>query len=101
MSTPIIHKGVEWRRRLTVTNDDTGEATADLSTLTVELRRRATDANLQSYTVGSGLTLGAAGVADLAIPAVDSAPLETAGHVLRVLLEDQVVLDWIRVSVRD
>jgi hypothetical protein len=100
----ILHKGIEYRRRITVTEDD-GAAT-DLAGLSVvvEIRRRTSGSNLLTYSVGAGITLvaaGAGGLADLVIPADASTALDSAGHVMRILVEDQVALDWIKLSIRD
>jgi hypothetical protein len=100
----ILHKGIEYRRRITVTEDD-GTATplAGLDVV-VEIRRRTSGANLLTYSVGAGITLvaaGAGGLADLVIPVDASLALDSAGHLLRILVEDQVALDWVKLNVRD
>ncbi len=101
----IIHKGIDWRQTLTVRDEN--DAPQDLTGLDVviELRRRTSASNLLTLTPGNGITLQnqttAPGVADVQLEAVDSVSLETASHVIRVLVEDQVAMDWVKVPVRD
>lgn len=102
----VLFKGIEWRRRITVTDDDTGERTnLTGKTLLLEIRRRTSEAVLVSATNGDGITLLAqsgdtVGQADVVIPAEDSAGLDVAGHVLSVQLDAQVVLEPVKLPVR-
>lgn len=101
----VLHKGIEWRRLLTSVDDDTGDL-SDLSgmtgaDITVEIRQASSGANVLSYTIGAGITLDGDGEARLVIPANDSTGLTARSHVWRVLIEEQVALDWTRLLVRD
>jgi hypothetical protein len=102
----VIHKGIDWRQTLTVV-DAAGDA-EDLTGLTIvlELRRHTPDANILTLTVGDGITLQAQsgatlGLADVQLDAADSVALESANHVMRVLIDAQVAMDWVKVTVRD
>jgi hypothetical protein len=94
----VLYKGIEWRRRITVTDDDTGARTnLTGKTIEVHLRRRTGEATLIELTVGSGITLltqsGATeGQADLVIQAASSTSLEVASHVICVLVEGQIAM---------
>lgn len=101
-----IHKGIDWRQTLTVLDEDgVAEDLTGLS-IVVELRRVSSAANLLTLTVGAGITLqtqsgATTGLADVQLDGADSASLNSANHVLRVLIEDQVAMDWVKVAVRD
>jgi hypothetical protein len=102
----LMQKNLDWTHTLTCTDDDTGDRT-DLTGLSIEvqIRRVTSGANLLSYTVGSGITLstqsGATqGQAVLVVPALDSADLETANHVYRVLVDGELAMDWVKLTVR-
>jgi hypothetical protein len=102
----VLYKNIEWTRRLTVTDDDTGERT-DLTGLTiaVQLRRRTGEAALIELTVGDGVTLLAQsgstlGQADVTIAADDSTDLDVASHVISVLVEGDVALPPLKLPVR-
>lgn len=99
----VIYKGIVWTRRLTVTDEETGERT-DLTgkTLVVQLRRRPGEAVILTADITelpqTGETLGQA---DAAIAAEDSAGLAVASHHITVLLDDQVVLPSTKLPVRN
>lgn len=102
----VLYKGIEWTRRITVTDDDTGERT-DLTGLTVvfQLRRRTSETALIDLTVGDGITLLAQsgdtlGQADVVIDGADSALLEVASHVVAVLVDGDVALPPLKLPVR-
>ncbi len=102
----VLYKGVAWRRRITVTREDTGDA-VDLTGLDVALniKRRSGEAALISLAVGTGITLLAqsgatVGMADVEVPADDSVGLEVAAHVFVVLVDDQIALPPTKLPVR-
>jgi hypothetical protein len=102
----VLYKGIEWRRRITVTDDDTGNRT-DLTgkTIAFQLRRRTDDAVIFEKTASSGITLltqsgDTLGQADLVVASEDSTSLEVASHVCCVLVEGQVVLPPTKLPVR-
>jgi hypothetical protein len=102
----VLYKGIEWRRRFTLVDNDTGARTnLTGKTIVFELRRRTGEATLVSLSVGSGITLltqsgTTLGQADLAIPAPSSTSLEVASHVYSMKVDDQVVLEPTKVPVR-
>lgn len=102
----VLYKGIEWRRRITVTDDDTGLPT-DLTGKSVvfELRRRSSESPLVTLSVGSGITLldqdTSPGQTDLVLSAVSSATLVAASHVIRILVDDQVVYPPTKLTVHD
>jgi hypothetical protein len=102
----VLYKGIEWRRRFTLVDNDTGART-DLTgkTIVFELRRRSGESTLVSLAVGSGITLltqsgNTLGQADLAIPAGSSNALEAASHVYTMKVDGQVVLEPTKLPVR-
>ena len=102
----VLYKGIEWRRRITVTDDDTGARTnLTGKTVVFELRKRTGEAVLISKSVGAGITLltqsGATlGQADLVIASGDSASLDVGTHVIAVLVDSQVVMAPLKLPVR-
>jgi hypothetical protein len=102
----VLYKGIEWRRRLTVTDSETGART-DLTgkTLTVQVRRRAGEPALIDVSSGVGITHltqagSTLGQADVVIAADLSAALEVAGYTIAALLDGQVVLAPLKLPVR-
>lgn len=101
----VLYKGIEWRHRVTVT-DDTGTRTnLTGKDLRLQLRRRTGEALLLEIAVGTGITLltqsgDTLGQADIVIAANASTGLEVASHVLVMLLDAQVVLAPTKLPVR-
>jgi hypothetical protein len=102
-----LYKGVEWRRVITVTEEDTGDA-VDLTGLDIvlTLKRRGSEAALVTVTDGDGITLqtqsgDTVGMANIVIEASATLGLESAAHQISVLVDDQVVVPPFKVQVRD
>lgn len=102
----VLYKGIEWTRRITITDDDTGERT-DLTgkTVTFEIRRRSSSGVLVSVESGSGITHLAQsgdtiGQADLVVGTSESAVLTADPHVMRILVDGQVVMPSTRLFVQ-
>lgn len=102
----VLYKGIEWRRRMAVTDVETGART-DLTgkSITIVVRRRPGDAAAITLTVGAGVTLLAQngetlGKADVVIAADISAGLEAGGYVIAALLDGQVVMAPMKLPVR-
>jgi len=100
----VLYKGIEWRRRICVTDrDESGVDTGVRTNLTgkvlkLEVRRRTGGPVLIELTSGDGITHldqgaeGTRGIADLVIAVEDQAVLDApALHVLNVQLDDQVI----------
>lgn len=102
----VLYKGIDWTRRLTVTDDDTGGRTNLAGkVIQVQLRRHTGEAALVELTVGDGVTLltqsgDTEGQADVVIAGADSASLTIASHVIAVLLDGQVVMPPTKLPVR-
>lgn len=101
----VLFKGIEWRRRLTVTDGGTTTRT-DLTgkTIAVQLRRHTGEAAAIELTNGSGVTLldqvTSPGLADVVIAADLSTDLEVGNYTIVVLLDGQVVLSPLKLPVR-
>jgi len=103
----ILYKGIDWTRRLVITDEDTG-LPSDITGLDIEVtvKRRSPDAALVTLTVGDGVVLCAQagatlGMADVTILGADSVGLEAANHVIAVLVDDQVTIPPLKLPVRD
>ena len=98
----VLYKGIDWTRRITVTDDASGDA-VDLGgkTVLVQLRRRPGDPVVATATVAlltqSGETLGQA---DVTIAGADSAALTVGHHCICVLVDGDVVLPPLKLPVR-
>lgn len=103
----VLFKGIEWRRRLTVTEVSGARTNLTGKAVVLQLRRRPGGAVLLERTVGDGITLldqdvaGTKGQATVVIGADLTAGLETESHSVAVLVDDQVVLKPTKVSVRE
>ncbi len=102
----VLYTGIDWRRRITVTTESTGEP-VDLTGLSIDfiLRRRASDPALIELSVGSGIELleqdGATlGKADIEIEGAATEDFEAGSCRFVVLVEDQIVLGPLKLPVR-
>lgn len=99
----VLYKGVDFRRRVTITDLQTGSrANLDGRVVKLQLRRRVGEAALIEVTASplaqSGDTLGQA---DVQIDAAASAILEApASHYICVLVDDQVAMAPTKLPVR-
>jgi len=103
----VLYKGIDWRRRITVVDEDTGLPT-DLTgkDIRLQLSRRTSEPVLIELAVDTGITLlaqsGATlGMADIEIDAALTPTLEVANHVIAVLVDGQVVIAPTKLPVRD